>query len=272
MAPETIQLTGVQETLLLPLWGRAMETKKTNPLLVDKTAVRIIESIDYDFSIIEKKTNPLSCASWIARSLYFDSKIKAFLEAHPDGSVINVGCGLDTTYERVNNQQGRWYELDFPEVIDVRKQYIKEDSGRQFLPYSVFDEAWYDQIENKKQVFIMIAGVIYYFNEEQVRNLFLQISQKFETSEAAFDYSSKRGVRIANKKVIDDGGMDQSAYLQWGIEDIREIEKWSGSLHVVHNMKMFAEHKKKFPITKRLGMMISDALSVMSLAHVKIEA
>ena len=104
MSTKSIQLGGVQETLLLPLWGRAYETKKENPLLVDNTAVKIVESIGYDFSTIQAKINPLSRASWIARSLYFDNQIKLFLERHPTGSVINIGCGLDTTYERVANE------------------------------------------------------------------------------------------------------------------------------------------------------------------------
>ena len=29
----------IQETLLLPLWGRAYETQKNNPRLIDKKAV-----------------------------------------------------------------------------------------------------------------------------------------------------------------------------------------------------------------------------------------
>jgi O-methyltransferase involved in polyketide biosynthesis len=37
-----INLGGVQKTLLLPLWGRALETKKDNPLLLGQTAVEII--------------------------------------------------------------------------------------------------------------------------------------------------------------------------------------------------------------------------------------
>ena len=71
---EKIDLKGVQETLILPLWGRAVETQKGKPLLIDKEAVRIINSIDYDFTQIEKKVNKLSMASWIARSIFFDQR------------------------------------------------------------------------------------------------------------------------------------------------------------------------------------------------------
>ncbi|MBN1409449.1 MAG: class I SAM-dependent methyltransferase [Spirochaetales bacterium] len=271
MTSEKVSLNGVQETLLLPLWGRARETKKKKPLLIDDTAVRIIESIGYDFSVIKEKVNPISCASWIARSIYFDNKIKSFLRKYPDGSIINIGCGLDTTYERVNNKRAVWYELDFPEVIEIRKRYLKETLNRRFLPYSVFNNEWYVEIKEKKRVFIMIAGVIYYFEEKQVKELFDKITDEFEYSEIAFDYSSPVGVKIANKKVIEDGGMDKNAYLKWGIANIREMEEWNKKITVLQNMKMFKEHKKRYPLTKRLGMIISDALSIMSLAHITIE-
>jgi O-methyltransferase involved in polyketide biosynthesis len=271
MGSEKVALKGVQETLLMPLWGRAVETRSEKPRLVDHEAVRMIESIDYDFTQIADKINPLSRASWIARSLYFDQKINEYLGNHPDGTVINIGCGLDTTYERVNNGKAAWYELDFPEVIAVRKSFIQESSRRKLLPHSVFDETWYSEIGNKEDVLVMMAGVIYYFEESQVRKLLETFKREFQKSTLICDYSSSRGVRIANKKVIDEGGMDQSAYLKWGIDDIIEIEKWDSGIRVEENMKMFSDHRKRYPPTKRLGMWISDAFAVMSLAKITIQ-
>jgi len=268
--PDQVVLKGVQETLLLPLWGRAVETQKEKPLLVDLEAVKIIQSINYDFTKIAAKISPLSRASWIARSIYFDQKISAYLKEHPAGTVINLGCGLDTTYERVNNGKATWYELDFPAVIATRKSFIHESPTRRFLPYSVFDEGWYAQIENKENVFILLAGVIYYFSEADVKKLLATFKQQFKQCTLVFDYSSPKGVQLANKAVIDGGGMDQTAYLTWGIEDIYAIEKWVPGLRVDENMKMFAEHKKRYPLSKRLGMWISDALAVMSLAKITI--
>ncbi|MBN1873304.1 MAG: class I SAM-dependent methyltransferase [Anaerolineae bacterium] len=270
MENSKIELKGVQETLLLPLWGRAVETRKEKPLLRDIEAVRIIDSIDCNFDQISSKVNPLSRASWIARSIYFDDKIKNYLEKNPEGTIINIGCGLDTTYERVNNGKAMWYEVDFPEVIEIRRQLINETSQRKFLAYSVFNEEWYSEISDTDNILIMIAGVIYYFTENQAQDLFRTFENKFKKCTIIFDYSSLRGIKIANRKVIEDSGMDEDAYLKWGIDNIKEIEKWSHRIKVVDNMKMFTEHRKKYPVSKRLGMWISDALSVMSLAQITI--
>lgn len=268
---DKINLKGVQETLLLPLWGRAVETKKPNPLLQDVEAVRIIDSLDYDFGHFARNVNPLSRTAWIARSIYFDEKIKNYLQKYPDGTVINIGCGLDTTYERVNNGKAAWYELDFPEVIETRKALIEENPLRKFLGYSVFDESWYAEIEKKDNVFIMMAGVIYYFEDTQVQELFKKFETVFGRCTIVFDYSSLRGVKIANKKVIEDGGMDQNAYLKWGIDNINTLGTWSNKITIVQHMKMFSEHRKKYPVSKRIGMWISDSLSIMSLAQIVIE-
>ena len=266
-----ITLKGVQETLLMPLWGRAFETKKEKPLLIDTKAVKIIDQIDYDFSQIEQHINPLSRVSWVARSIYFDQKIKEYLQSFPNGTIINIGCGLDTTYERVQNGKAKWYELDFPEVIETRKQLIQETPNRVFLPYSVFDQKWYTKVAEKENVLIMMAGVIYYFQEDEVKSLFESFRDHFGNAQVIFDYSSEKGVEISNKKVIEDGGMDKSSYLKWGINNIRDIEKWNMGITVHENMKMFKDHRKRYPIQKRVGMWISDALSVMSLAKITIK-
>lgn len=266
-----INLNGVQETLLMPLWGRAYETKKSCPLLIDNEAVRIMEMIDYNFDQIAQKTNPLSRVSWISRSIYFDNKITEFLSNNPNGSIINIGCGLDTTYDRINNGKGKWYELDFPDVIEIRKQVLTETKNRIFLPYSVFDNQWYYKIENTDNVLILLAGVIYYFEEDQVKALLKTFGEKFKNALLIFDYSSIKGMEIANKKVIENTGMDKTAYLKWGINNIRTIEKWQNGIRIRENMKMFKEMKKRYPFSKRIGMIISDFLSIMSLTAVTIE-
>jgi O-methyltransferase involved in polyketide biosynthesis len=132
------------------------------------------------------------------------------------------------------------------------------------------DNAWYSEINNKENVLIMFAGVIYYFDESEVKNLFDTFKQEFKKSTIIFDYSSTKGVKIANKAVIEEGGMDKTAYLKWGTDNIYEIEKWNIGFQVDETIKMFAEHRKMYPFSKRFGMWISDALSLMSLAKITI--
>ncbi len=267
---EKINLGSIQKTLLLPLWGRAFETKKTKPLLVDKKAVSIIENIPYDFDQISNKVSKISQLSWIARSIFFDKKIKEFISKHPEATIVNIGCGLDTTFDRVDNGKIQWIDLDLPDTIALRKKYIYETERRQFIAKSVFDNSWYESIKNNQNVMLLIAGVLYYFKESEVKNLFNNFHMFIPEVEIIFDYASNKGIKIANKQVIEDGGMDKSAYLKWGIDNIFDVESWDNYIKVISNMVMFKEHKKNYPFIKRIGMNISDMLKIMSLTHIKI--
>ncbi len=266
-----IELGSVQETLLLPLWGRAIETQKQNPLLTDNTAVSLIDRLSYDFSAIATNVNKLSMASWIARSIFFDERIRQFISVYPKATIVNIGCGLDTTFNRVDNGQIKWIDLDLPDSIKLRKQFIPESDRNIFIAKSALDTDWFESVNSDKNIMLLIAGVIYYFDENEVKTLFENFHKFIPGVEVIFDYSSKKGTDVANKKVIDKGGMNKAAYLKWGIDNIFEIEKWSNNIKVLINMPMFKEHKKKYPLIKRIGMNISDSLKIMSLAHVKID-
>ncbi len=267
---EEIELGSVQETLLLPLWGRAIETQKKKPLLIDKKAVSIINCIPYDFTEISKNINKIVQASWIARSIFFDKKIKAFIDLFPEATIANIGCGLDTTFDRVDNGKIQWIDLDLPDTIDLRKKYISESDRRHFIPKSVFDQSWYDRIEKKDKVMLLIAGVLCYFSESDVKRLFNDFHTFLPGVEVVFDYFSPIGMKVSNKKVIEDGGMDKSAYLKWSIDNIQEIEKWDSNIKVISNMPMYREYKKNFSMLVRIGMSITDILKIVSLAHIRI--
>jgi len=270
MNDERINLGYVQETLLLPLWGRAVETMKDHPLLVDHIAAKIVKEIGYDFSTIEKNINPFVRAGWIARSLYFDKGIRKYLEKYPNGTVVNIGCGLDTTFERIDNGEVVWFDLDFPDVIEIRRKYIQETERRKFISESVFGNDWYSKIADKRNVALLMGGVIYYFKEEEIKWLFSELMRHFEAVELFFDYGSKKGIEISNRRVIEQGGMNKRAKIVWGTDNIYEMQHWDQRIKVLNNIPMYKEHKKNYPLGKRIGMTISDMLRLMSLCQVRI--
>ena len=94
---DAVDLGDVQRTLFLPLWGRACESKKDHPLLVDEMALEIIERVDFDFSTMARNITELTQIAWIMRSMQVDGVIERHLEEHPRATLVNIGCGLDTT-------------------------------------------------------------------------------------------------------------------------------------------------------------------------------
>ena len=265
-----VKLGSIQATLLLPLWGRAVETQKKRPLLVDSKAVSIINSIPYDFSVISKNIGKVVRAGWIARSIFFDKKIRTFVDSYPEATIANIGCGLDTTFDRVDNGRIQWIDLDLPDTIELRRKYISESSRRRFVSTSVFDRGWYGEIEKKEKVMLLIAGVLCYFSESDIKRLFGDFHSFLPGAEVVFDYFSTMGMKASNKKVIQGGGMDKSAYLQWSIDNILDIEKWDGNIKVISHAPLYRDHRKKCPLPERIGMTIADMLRMVSLAHIAI--
>ena len=254
----SIDLGDVQRTLLLPLWGRAVETRRAKPLLVDRAAAEIIRSIDYDFSTFAANIDPISQYAWICRSIHCDRMIKEFLSQHPRGTVVNVGCGLDTTFERVDNGALRWYDLDLPDVIQLRKNFIPESVRRTFIECSFLDDSWFRQVERAEPVMFMAAGVLYYFDEPQVREILVNVANKFPGSKLAFDACSPKGVDIANKKVIKDSGMSSKSNLRWGLDRADRLVSWDDRVRILEEFPMFKGMKKGLSVRNKLVATVSD--------------
>ena len=172
-----IKLSGVSETLLGPLWGRARLSKEYGPLFYDAKAVELVEKIDYDLSTsdmpfegilfnISFKGNLPAFGLWALRAKQFDDKVKEYIAKHPYASVINVGAGLDTTFYRVDNGTIHWYDLDLPAVIDIRKQLLPEPDRVTYIAKSLLDPSWCKEVKYTENGVFMIAGEVLLFFEE----------------------------------------------------------------------------------------------------------
>jgi len=139
-------LSGVAETLLIPLYIRAIESQRPDALLKDEKAVALATQMDSAFSQIKQiKMDEEDKVAIILRNREFDRCARAFLARHPEAVVVHIGCGLDARFERADNGQVEWYDLDLPEVIELRRRFIGGEGARyHFLACSVFDSAWLD--------------------------------------------------------------------------------------------------------------------------------
>ena len=129
--PETIDLSGVAETLLITLYIRAMESQRPDALIKDEKAVALVTSMGYDFSRIKQiKLDEDDKVALILRKLEFDRYARDFLARNPESVVVHIGCGLDARFERVDNGTIEWYDLDLPDVIELRRKLLGDEGGR----------------------------------------------------------------------------------------------------------------------------------------------
>jgi O-methyltransferase involved in polyketide biosynthesis len=263
-----IDLGSIQQTLFMPLYGRAIESKKKYPLLVDKIAEEIIERVDYDFSVMGKNTSALTQSAWIMRSIYVDEVVKAFLAHHPHGTIVNIGCGLDTTFERVDNGRLIWYDLDLPDVIDLRKRFIIETDRRRFIAMSLFEEQWVNTLNYKDGILFIAAGVFYYYREVEIKGLFIRLANQFPGAEFIFDVCSPFGMNIANRKAIQKSGLHKKSYLKWGLSSPKSLMAWHPRFRILHTYYYyFGIMSHILPIKTRLIGMFFDVFKVQYMLH-----
>jgi O-methyltransferase involved in polyketide biosynthesis len=265
-----IHLGNVQKTLFLPLWGRAFETQKEDPLLVDEAAVEIMQKVDFDFSSTAENMHVLSQMAWIQRSLYIDRVVKGFLEKHPSATIVNLGCGLDTTFERTDNGRCTWYDLDLPDVIELRRSLIKESERRTTLPTSLFEKDWLTRIQVRDHILFIAAGVLYYFEESEVKAFLVRLADTHPASQIIFDASSPKGVEIANRKVITSSGLDEKSFLKWGLKSEKELLLWDPRFCILATHFYFRKRIRSFTLKNRLLGLFSDAMKVQYMIHLEL--
>jgi len=263
-------LGDVQTTLLLPLWGRAVETQKKSPLLYDLAAVEILNKMDFDFTLINNNISEISQRGWVIRSLLIDKTVREFIQKYPKATIVNIGCGLDTTYERIDNSEIVWCDLDLPDVIELRKRLLHEKSNRKHIASSFLDYQWFNELGKTDNVLFIAAGLLYYFEEQQVREFLIRLADSFPNSEIIFDASSPIGIKMANKMVIKNSGMDIDSVLKWGLKKAQEIESWDNRLQVLGEHVFFKSMKKGMKLKNIIAAFLSDYLRMQYLVHVRI--
>lgn len=243
------KLSGVPETLLIPLWARAKETEGSDPIIKDYNALRIVEKIDYDFSKFD--------GGWMTqlgvaiRTKILDNCTKKFVSKNPNGVIINIGCGLDTRFFRVDNEEIKWYELDLPESINLRKKFFTENERYKMIPKSVFDYSWFKDIEDSnKKVLIIVEGLLMYFTEAEVKELINEIGIRFPKAELLFETTTPIVVKLC-KKHETAGKLD--VVFRWGIRSGKEILQYNKKLKVIDEWNYFDYYKKRWKMIGKLS-------------------
>ena len=224
MTKLSVNLGPVQETLLIPLLGRAIETQKGSGLIQDKKAVKIVESLDYDFS---KWIKSNSLAGATLRTRIFDQDVQAFLTAHPTGTVIEIGCGLNTRFERLDNGQAHWFDLDLPDSLALRRQFFQDEPRRTMLEASVLETDWMETVAATGGPWCFISeAVIIYLENAQARQAITQIAHRFPGAWLLIDTTSQK---MVDGQSTHDAMryMSQESWFRWACNDPHEIESWA---------------------------------------------
>jgi O-methyltransferase involved in polyketide biosynthesis len=241
-------LKGVAETLLIPLYMRAIESQRPDALLRDEKAAAMIKQIDYDFSRIKLQKHDE--VAIILRMREFDRLTREFLGRNPNAVIIHIGCGLDTRFERVDNGRVEWYDLDLPEVIELRRSLIGGEGERyHLLSGSVFEDTWLDEVTyHRPQPFLFLSeGVLPYFEEAQVKSLVLKLQSHFPGAELVCDGHTPFVIWSDNLQLV---FSKINARLRWGLKHGKDVEAWGEGIRMLDEWFYFDRPEPRMGATQ----------------------
>lgn len=219
MAAGTERFTENQSTNLATLYGRALDARAARPVLGDQTAQDAISRIDYDFDKFGiGRTEAFSIAS---RGKMFDALVGDFLAAHEECTVLHLGAGMDGRVFRLDPPPTvRWFDVDFPDVIDLRRQIYPERPETTMVGASVTDPEWVTDIPADRPTLVVAEGLTMYLEPEAGRALLGRLADRFPSGEMIFDAYNTFGIRTqkANSVV-----RRAKATLQWGIDEPADL-------------------------------------------------
>ena len=271
-----IEKNTVQETLVIPLYARKVCSELYPNLYRDETAVRLIDEIDYDFSESEKKSCSLmqrfGSLEVAMRQYHLAFEVRDYLKNHPNATVVNLGCGLDSTGRACDNGSCKIYNLDFPDVIAVRNELLPAGDREQNIPCDLNDTAWFSQIDATGGAIFFASGVFYYFLTEQVKVLVQSMADAFPGGVLAFDAANRTAVKMIAKTWLKSAKIqDVGAY--FAVSDApKEIGAWDSRLQVSSRGYMLGYNDLKNPSVSgffRFLARVGDGMMKMQIVRIK---
>ena len=227
-----IEKNTVQETLVIPLYGRLICSEHYPDLLSDPNAERICACLDYDFSrkrrLMETQAGLFGALEVAQRHYDLMWEVNDYLSKHPRAAVVNLGCGLDDTFEKVDNGLCFGYNIDLEDVIAVRNQLLPASEREVNIACDLNDDKWMDLIDDHDGVVMFATGVFYYFKKDDVETLFAKMAKRFKGGVLAFDTCNQKGAKMMMKTWLKEAGItDVGAF--FCVNDESELKKWNVS-------------------------------------------
>ena len=242
----SLELGDVQETALIPLAIKANESKRPNHRIYDGKAIEIIDSLNIDTEQYDKF---LSHEGVVARTILFDNQVRKALKQYPNAVVINIGCGFDDRFSRVDNGTVLWYNVDLPDSVAVRRKCFAKREREFLIQGDLFSNTWTKNIPNDRVAIIIAEGLLMYFTEEQVENLLHHIRNYFRKG---YLLAELMHPMAADNGKYHDTVKNTNAQFHWGIADGRELEFLCSGYKMLREISFF-EKMQKYSAAGKIG-------------------
>lgn len=267
-----IEKGSVQETLIIPLYGRKLCAEKFPTLYQDEYAEKICERIDYDFAKLKDKENSVmyqfGALEGAMREKDMLWEITNYLKEHPKAAIVNLGCGLNMTGRVADNGTCYIYNLDFEDVIKSRNELIPAGDREENIACDLNDFSWMDKINGKEGTIFYAAGVFHYFTHKQIKDMVIAMANKFPNGRLVFDAVGKFGRDKLMKGTLKSMGMNDVSGL-FCVDNISELEGWSNKIKLASKRSyMQGYYKLEDPNIKGIHLFLAKLCNSLAKMYI----
>lgn len=242
-----LDLQNIPETTLQAVYIRAKESQNDPHHIDDQKAVEIVSQLDYDFSHLD--IEPGLSRTVLARTILLDQMVEEFLTEHPGTVVLNLACGLDARCDRMEGKYARWYNLDLPQVMELRSRFFPESETCFNLPFALSDKRWSKTVHLADEPVLVIAeGLTMYLEQEEVRQLFAAIRSRFSHCTVFVETASPRAVSRS-------GGDEEESptAIKWGVKSGPAMQSLIPAFRCVKDVSLLEGMKGFAPMHTFMG-------------------
>ena len=203
-------LNGVEDTLYIPLAARIYASEKFPEFFYDEKALSLKQYIPTDS--IENNTTEYFYMASVCRQQTIDRKIRGFLKENNRSNVVFLGAGLETAYNRIGNAESDFFQVDLPNVMDIRKKVLGNEDNEKLISGDMFTLDWIKEIDTSQPTMIVVSGVYQYFAESKIIDMIKKMKSRIAKGEVIFDATNSKGLELANKYVRKTGNTDAQMY------------------------------------------------------------
>jgi O-methyltransferase involved in polyketide biosynthesis len=247
-----MNLSDVSRTAILALLCRVVESEKKNPVFNDPMAILCLERL-MSISSEEEKNRIMKWKKMYAGVNAHDARARAltarsfdniashFISNNPGCTVINLACGFDTRFWRIENEKCKYVELDLPEMIDLKKEMLNDHLDYELIGCSVLDPSWIDKVtSNGNSNFLLLAeALFYYLPKQDVTSILQVIAQRFNRSQLVMDMAPEKYTKGLWKRIIqiESRVWDIDVSFVSGINNPHDIESYGNGFKVIGDVK-----------------------------------
>ena len=255
-------MDNVSQTLFYPLLGRASASRQWPDLFPDPWAHQA-EEIAQKEGTTAKEMDRFVDIVYGLRHRISIIEITRYLDEHPGAAVVNIGCGLDSLAQELSDYECTIYNLDFPDVIEMRGRWIPRHDNEIELPYSATDLQWLDHVDASRGVIAVAAGVFFYLEIDGVRALVAAMADRFPGGRLTYDAQSPSVTERSERMVAKNG---TPARMPFKLKDPYTPRTWSDNIADINITFNFLDYfprslRRQLPlITFRFGMFITKLM------------